>query len=79
VTARCYDGCWDSKTQAQFDKEDALMAEIRVIEPQAHCTRFPEEQKFQVHVWGRPLSEMRDSRETALREALTKLKKENES
>jgi hypothetical protein len=70
---RCYDGCWDSESQREFDTQDSVLAKIRQIEPDAHCTRFPSESVFQVHVWGKPLSAFRASRLAALEEALTSI------
>lgn len=70
---RCYDGCWDSKAQALFAKGDALMRSVASVEPEAHCTYFPGEQCFQVHVWGRPLSGFLSSRLAALQEAANRL------
>jgi hypothetical protein len=67
---RCYNGAWDSKATAIFAAQDAAMATIRKIEPEAHCTYFPSEGKFQVHVWGRPLSTLCDSQLAALNEAI---------
>lgn len=66
---RCYDGCWDSEATALFAKQDALLATLRKSEPEAHCTYFPSEGTFQVHVWGRPLSGFHRSEIAALEEA----------
>lgn len=67
---RCYDGAWDSEATALFKRQDDLMARVKEREPEAHCTYFPSDGLFQVHVWGRPLSGMRASRIAALEEAL---------
>lgn len=67
---RCYNGAWDSEATALFARQDALLAELRTLEPEAHCTLFPYEGQFQVHVWGRPLSKMQPSRVAALEEAI---------
>lgn len=71
---RCYNGAWDDEATAMFKEQDALMAEIRVLEPNAHCTYFPAEQKFEVHAWGVPLSDFHSSKLEALRTALNRLK-----
>jgi hypothetical protein len=70
---RCYNGAWDSKATALFAEQDAAMAKLRRSEPKAHCTYFPMEGKFQVHVWGRQLSGLRHSKLEALNEALDRL------
>ena len=70
---RCYDGCWDSEAQALFKEQVRLLAELKELEPQAHCTYFPYEGVFQVHVWGRPLSGFHTSRIEALRRAINGL------
>lgn len=70
---RCYDGAWDSEATALFARQDKLMSQIREIEPEAHCTYFPHDSLFQVHVWGRPLTGMCASRVAALESALEKL------
>lgn len=67
---RCYDGVWDSEAMALFKRQDELMTLVKEREPEAHCTYFPSEGLFQVHVWGRPLSGMRSSKIAALEEAL---------
>lgn len=67
---RCYNGCWDSEATALFAEQDRLMASVRKIEPEAHCTYFPTEGQYQVHCWGRPLSGLRPSKLGALQEAL---------
>lgn len=67
---RCYDGCWDSEATAMFARHDDLMKQIRAREPLAHCTYFPVEEKYQVHVFGRPASGMHSDKEVALKEAL---------
>lgn len=69
MTFRCYDGAWDSAATALFVEQDRIMNEIRRSEPDAHCTLFPSEGLFQVHVWGRPLSGFHSSRLAALKEA----------
>ena len=73
MTFRCYNGAWDSAAMRLFAQQDALLEAIKVIEPEAHCTLFPEEGLFQVHRWGRPLSGFHRSRIAALQEALEKL------
>jgi hypothetical protein len=70
MIARCYNGCWDSETQRQIDAEEAQMALLRTFEPQAHCTYFPIEGRYQIHVFGKPLSEFHGTRATAIAEAL---------
>lgn len=72
---RCYNGAWDDEANAMFVEQDRLMNEIRKIEPEAHCTLFPGEDEFQIHVWGVPLSSFHKSRIAALREALERLQK----
>jgi hypothetical protein len=69
MIAKCYNGCWDSETQARFNEEDTLLASIRTIKPEAHCTYFPSEGTYQVHVWGEPLSGFHSSRMAALQAA----------
>lgn len=71
---RCYNGCWDSKTQQQFDREDRVLARIKEVEPEANVCYYPVEDECVVHVWGRPLSGHRSSRLDALLDAAQKLK-----
>ena len=66
---RCYNGAWDSEATELFTRQDELLEKVRTIEPEAHCTYFPSEGQFQVHVWGRPLSKLLSSRIAALEEA----------
>ena len=75
--SKCYNGCWDSQTQARFDEENNLFQKLRKHEPEAWCTYFPIEEKYHVHVWGRSSSSMYDSRLAALTEALNTYKKED--
>jgi hypothetical protein len=70
---RCYNGAWDSEATAMFARLDELLRRVRVREPEAHCTYFPSEGQWQVHVWGRELSGMHASREIALNEALRRM------
>jgi hypothetical protein len=67
---RCYWGAPDSQLQALLDRQAALLAELRKLEPEAHCTYHPDGELYQAHVWGRPLSKMHRSREAALMEAI---------
>lgn len=67
---RCYNGAWDSEATAMFARQDALLSELRKLEPEAHCTYHPDGEVYQAHVWGRPLSGMKKSREAALTEAI---------
>lgn len=70
---RCYNGAWDSKSLALFAEHDRLMDEIKQVEPDAHCTYFPVEQEFQVHVFGRQLSAQRPTKLAALQDAKLQL------
>lgn len=70
---KCYNGAWDDEANKLFAQQDALMAAIQKIEPEAHCTHFPYEGEFQVHVWGKELSGLRRSKIEALNEALARL------
>ena len=70
---RCYNEAWDSQALALFKQQDDLMAKIKLKEPEAHCTRFPEEELFQVHCWGRPISGFHKSKIAALEDALAEL------
>jgi len=47
----------------------AARARLKQLDPDAHCTYFPMEQKWQVHEWGRPISGFRDTGLEALEEA----------
>jgi hypothetical protein len=73
---RCYNGAWDSEAQALFAEQDRLFKELQKAEPEAHRTCFPEEERWQIHVWGRPLSGFHSSMISALTEALKKVKAE---
>lgn len=72
---RCYNGAWDDEANAIFAEQDRLMRGIRKIEPEAHCTYFPNGEFCEIHVWGRPLSGEHSSQLAALREALERLQK----
>lgn len=72
---RCYDGAWDSEATALFKRQDDLMAKIKQHEPEAHCTYFPYEGEFQVHVFGRELSAICNTKLEALQSALRRIEK----
>lgn len=59
--------------QRVLDNRAAVLAAIREREPEAHVTFFPVEQQYQVHVWGRPLSEMHPTYGSALAAAYRKV------
>lgn len=70
---RCYNGAFDSASQRVLDAQDAALALIRTVEPEAHVTYFPVEQQYVVHVWGRELSAYAPTRGAALTDALRRL------
>ncbi len=70
---RCYNGAWDSEATALFKRQADLLAKVRAKEPEARCTYFPFDGIFQVHVWGRPLSDFHKSKIAALEDALGSL------
>jgi hypothetical protein len=70
---RCYNGAWDSEAMALFAEQDRMLKRIRVREPDAHVTYFPMEGKYQVHVWGNPLSGFHDTTFGALADAAIQL------
>lgn len=72
---RCYNGCWDSEATALFAQQDALMTNLREVEPNAQCTYFPVEGLFQVHDYGRPLSDFHQSRLAALEDACNRVQR----
>ena len=72
-THRVYNGCPDDELQAILSDEASLFNQILAIEPEAFCTYFPIEGKFQVHKWGDPISKFHDTKLDALRNALDKL------
>jgi len=69
---KCYNGAWDSKAQAQFEREDQALTKLRRSQPSAHCTWFPLEEMWLVHVWGKPLSGFHSRKIDALNEANAK-------
>lgn len=71
---RVYNGCLSDDLQAYYKMCDLKMRLIRVINPDAHCTYFPNEGKYQVHAWGIPMSKMHSDKMEALQEALDNLK-----
>lgn len=70
---RCYWGALDSASQRVLDNQNAVLAAIREVEPEAHVTYFPMEGEWVVHVWGRPLSGYRQTKGAALAEAYRNL------
>ena len=66
----CYNGAFDSATQAALDAQAKALAAIQAANPDAHATYFPMEGQWQIHVWGRPLSGFHATKAGALREAL---------
>lgn len=50
-----------------------IMDEIQKFEPEAHCTYFPGEEEYQVHVWGKPLTGFHKSHLAALEDCLKTL------
>ena len=70
---RCYDGAPDTALQAKYDIEKLILEEIRKIEPDAHCTFFPVENKYQVHIWVNSIGQMFSSKKDTLMSALNQL------
>lgn len=73
TTVRCYDGAFDSKSQAVLNERTRVMKLIRQKEPEAHATYFPVEEEYVIHVWGRDISGYHKSYGAALYDAYTKL------
>jgi hypothetical protein len=70
---RCYDGCPDSGLKARMDETKKLYDKVRKLNPNAHCTYFPMEEKYQVHDWGKPISTFHNHINGALLEAIAVL------
>ena len=70
---RCFDGCPDTALKAKLGSEDLILKEIKKLEPGAHCTYFPVEEKWQVHISGRDIGPFLYSRRDALLGALAQL------
>jgi hypothetical protein len=49
------------------------------LNPEAYCTYFPMEQRYQAHIWGRPLSKFHRHPVDAILEGIETLKKEQEN
>lgn len=71
---RCYNGAYDSRTQATFDRQDAVLARIQAVCPDASCTYFPAEGYHMVHVDGWPITDAEPTRGSALVAALKALR-----
>lgn len=72
---RVYNGCLSDDLQAVFDRQNSLMEEILKINPNACCTYFPVENVYQVHEWGKPISQAHKNKIDALMDALNILSK----
>lgn len=70
---RCYNGCYDSTTQRQLDRQSEVLDLIKRKEPEAHVTYYPVEEEYLVHVWGRPLSGYHKTSAGALTDAYWRL------
>ena len=70
---RVYNGCPDSTLQRRWDEEKRLLSELQQLEPEARVTYHPDGEKFQAHVWGKPLSGMCESYVGAILEAIQAL------
>lgn len=46
---RCYNGAYDSRTDAMMRKQDRALARIREVMPDFHITYFPVEGKYAVY------------------------------
>jgi len=79
---RIYNGCPDSTLQARWDnearllrniqkKEATILDNIKINYAEARCAYFPMEAKYQVHVWGFPLSRLHERKIDALNEAMS--------
>lgn len=71
---RCYNGCYDSRTQATIDRQNAALARIQAVHPDARCTYYPVEGFYVVHVRGRPISGEEPTRGAAITSALKALR-----
>ena len=67
---RVYNGQPDDTMQKRINSEREMLADVQKLHPGACVTYFPMEGQWQVHVWGRPLSGMHNSKMIALSEAL---------
>ena len=56
--------------ETEFNKSEELAKVMYKKFPESHVTYFPVEQKYQCHVWGKPLGGMFSSRIDAIRDAL---------
>lgn len=63
---RCYNGAYDSESQRIINNRNTVMAEIKELIPEAHLVYFPGEEKHQVWVKNRPLTEEFSSAGAAL-------------
>lgn len=43
---KCYNGAWDSRTEALFKKQDRCLQAIRKVMPNFSVTYFPAEDKY---------------------------------
>lgn len=71
---RCYNGCYDSRTQATIDRQNAALARIQAACPDARCTYYPAEGYYMVHVNGWPISDEEPTRGAAITSALKALR-----
>jgi hypothetical protein len=67
---RVYNGCPDDGLKAILNYESELMGKIIMRYPEAHSTYFPIENRWNIHVWGKRLSEMHDTKLGALLEVI---------
>lgn len=71
---RCYNGCPDSALQAVLDQQAADDRALKLAHPEAHCTYFPVEQEWQVHIWGVPYGAPSTVRSVAIASGIAALR-----
>ena len=67
---RVYNGCLSDDLQAKFEEIQKLQNLLYKKFPESHVTFFPVEEKYQCHIWGKPLSGMHTNKIDAINEAL---------
>lgn len=67
---RLYNGCPDSELKAKWDSIEKAKKQLQKQIPEAHCTYFPKEEKWQVHVWGKMIGGFFDTELAAIESAI---------
>lgn len=79
VYFRCYDGCPDTEFKQHLDHIANLRKKLKKLNPDAHCTYFPMEEKYRVFVKFEPIGIFDFSEIRTLETAIEILEEKNKN